>query len=193
MKKISRFFIAAVLIFAMAACGEKENETPATNNNNNNPSNPDTPTNTIKTGKLRNGNITINGETYNAYGADFNDDGKLEFRINGENPYYYIDYDFVSQNNIVNVEEQWDYIKPLEYGATIDATSRFEGQGDASFSDPQQLPSNFYIGCRVAIGNQIYYGWISVTFNGSEIQWGECAYNSKAGEAIFAGQKTVQR
>ncbi|MBQ1408596.1 MAG: hypothetical protein IIY87_02425 [Bacteroidales bacterium] len=187
MKTISRLLMTALLVFAMAACGEKENNISIE---------PDvdggtvTPTNPIKVGRIGNGPITINGETTNdVYGVDFNNDGTLEFRIGGDYPYYYIAYDYMSQCNIVNIAEQWDYIQPLKFGDTICDYSRFEGQGDASFSDPESLPTEFYVGCRVAIDNKIHYGWIKVEKTGDNLNWKECAYNSNPSKGIKAGQK----
>lgn len=187
MKTITRILMATMLVFAMAACGEKENNKPIEDNVDG--GNVDV-TNPIKVGRIGNGPITINGETLNnVYGVDFNNDGTLEFRIGGEYPFYYIAYDFLSQCNIVNIADQWDYIQLLKYGDTICDYSRFEGQGDASFKDPESLPTDFYIGCRVAIDNKIHYGWIKVENTGQNLNWKECAYNSNPSEGIKAGLK----
>ena len=186
MKKISRLLIASMLVFSMAACGDKEEITP---NDNNNPTTPETPESTIKTGRLTNGNITINGEQRsNAFGIDFDNDGELEFSIGGEETFVYFAYDYQSQNNIVNIEEQWDYIEPLASNTVINEQSRFEGQGDAYFSDQQSLPEHFYIGFRIKKADGFHYGWLSAQCTAGVIQWGSCAYNTKPNTEIKAGE-----
>ena len=195
MKIISRLLVAAMLVFAMAACGDKEDDTPTNTTTTNPGTNPGTdPGNSsIKMGSIiNNGSITIAGYTFtNVSGVDFDNDGVLEFRIAGDDQYPYIDYNWTEGgNNIVNIEDQWDVILPLGNGASIGESSRFEGQGDASFGYIlDTLPQSFYIGCRIKKDSTVHYGWVNVHSSSGQLSWGECAYNTTPNAEIRAGQK----
>lgn len=178
--------MAATLVFAMVACGEKEN-TPSESSNPG--TNPETE-NPIKAGKFTSGSITIAGETVNnVFGMDFNNDGKLEFRISGEVPYVYLSYDYDSQNNIVNKAEQWDYIEIFGAGVPINETCLFQGYGDGSFDNFSNLPGEFYIGLRIKLTDGMHYAWAKVLKGDDQLTWSECFYNSKPDTEIKTGQK----
>ena len=178
MKKILNSFLAAALVFGMTACGDKTGgDEPDVNTG--------ATAETLKAGTLGYGSITIGGETIdNVFGADFNNDGVLEFRISND----YLAYDYASGNNIVNKTSQWDYIDPLGTEVVIDANSRFEGQGDAMFEDLTTLPSLFFIGCRINLSDGVHYGWIKAHYTGGQIEYGECVYRTTPNVSITTGK-----
>lgn len=177
MKRLTTILFCAGMAIAMTSCGKPDTE-------------PDTDSGasaeTLRSGKIGNGSITINGETANnVFGVDFDNDGVLEFRIGGDGTdYVYLSYDYASGNNIVNKADQWDYIEPLGREVTIDGTSRFEGQGDAMFDDMATLPNLFFIGCRIVKADGTHYGWIKAHYVNGRVEWGECVYRSTPGVAI---------
>ena len=178
MKKILNVFMAAAVMVGMIACGDKtEGEEPDVNTG--------ATAETLKAGTLGNGSITIGGETINnVYGADFNNDGILEFRISND----YLSYDYASGNNIVNKASQWDYIDPLGTEVVIDANSRFEGQGDAMFEDLTALPGLFFIGCRINLSDGVHYGWIKAHYTNGQLEYGECVYRTTSNVSITTGK-----
>lgn len=165
------------MVLSMTACGDKENDNPDTISGST--------AETLKAGRIGNGSITIGGYTENnAYGADFDNDGVLEFKISND----YISYNWTEGgNNIVNKASQWDYIEPIGTSVVIDANSRFEGQGDAMFEDIASLPSLFFVGCRFRLADGIHYGWIKMKKVGNELEWGECVYRTIPDKSITTG------
>ncbi|MBP5645532.1 MAG: hypothetical protein J6W95_06350 [Bacteroidales bacterium] len=184
MKKTLFFAALFAMTLGMAACGDKENTT-----DNQADANSGATDSTLKAGTIGNGSITIAGSTAdNVFGADFNNDGILEFRISGEGEYVYLAYDYAGGNNIVNVADQWDYIDPLGTEVVIDANSRFEGQGDAMFENVSALPSLFFVGCRFYLADGVHYGWIKAHQVDGNIEWGECVYRTTPGASITTGK-----
>ena len=179
MRRILPSLFAVALVFSMTACGDKEND------NGNTDVNTGSTAETLKRGTVGNGSITIGGYTYdNANGVDFNNDGVLEFKIDDE----YISYNWTEGgNNIVNQANQWDYIEPIGTNVTIDANSRFEGQGDATFENSAALPELFFVGCRFVLSDGIHYGWIKMKKVDGQLKWDECVYRTTPGVSITTG------
>ena len=177
MKRNLSIILATAIVLSMTACGEKENNVSDTDSG--------ATSETLKAGRIGNGSITIAGYTEdNVYGADFDNDGVLEFRISND----YISYNWTEGgNNIVNKANQWDYIEAIGTNVTIDANSRFEGQGDAMFENVGSLPELFFVGCRFRLGDGIHYGWIKVKMVNGQLEWGECVYRTTPGVSITTG------
>lgn len=184
MKRIYAILIAA-LVLTMTACGEKEN---VDNTNTNTPDTTSGATSeTLKSGRLGNGNITIADYSYeDVFGADFDNDGVLEFKIDRD--FDYISYNWTSGgNNIVNKEGAWDDIDPLDTCVVIGPESRFEGQGDALFTTGT-LPALFFVGCRFVMSDGVHYGWIKVKNVDGTLEWEECVYRTTPETSITTGK-----
>lgn len=178
MKKIYPLLMAAALVLSMTACGDKENGNTDTNSG--------ATDSTLKAGRIGVGSINIAG--YNetdVYGADFDNDGVLEFKISGE----YISYNWTEGgNNIVNKADQWDYIEPLGTEMVIGPDSHFDGLGDAMFEETATLPALFFVGCRIKLADGIHYGWIKVRPVDGGLEWSECVYRTTPEATITTGK-----
>lgn len=151
----------------------------------------------VTQGRIGNGTyVDYSNMSHEAYGIDFNNDGNLEFRIrdfesdvnyaNGMVDYVYSD----NGNNIVADEEMWNYMGMLQAGTVIGPNSNFAGYGDAYFNTYGEIPSSFYVGFRVVIGNAVHYGWALVNYSNNNATWVKCYYNATANTPINAGQES---
>lgn len=186
MKQILKTMAAAMIMCAMVGCGDKD-DNHANNDTTDATSGATTHEDDMAKGRIGNGTyIEYDGsEISNAYGIDFDKDGTLEFRISDDRQYVsYVWSD--GGNNIVNAEEQWDIIEPMEKGASVNSGCRWEGQGDAML--PYDMPEKFYVGFRFRLNNAIHYGWAKVKYEDGEVEWDKCAYNTKPGITAFCGE-----
>lgn len=151
----------------------------------------------ITQGTIGNGTfVDYSGISNQAYGIDFNNDGNLEFRIRdfaSDVNYGNCMLDYVyseNGNNIVADAEIWDYMGTLQQGTVIGPGSNFAGYGDAYFNTYEQIPASFYVGFRIALGNNIHYGWALVNFSNNNATWVKCYYNATPNAPINAGQES---
>lgn len=88
---------------------------------------------------------------------------------------------------------EWDVMKGLTFGTSIDANVGFFDQGDASI-DPMWGTTAFpnvdtYLGAQFKIGANTHYGWILVNWDGAgTFIVKSFAYNNVPNESINAGE-----
>lgn len=102
-------------------------------------------------------------------GLDFNSDGNNEFTISNDflsGQGTYIQYTLPS--NVYGISSgQWDAAAPLDSGFSIGASGNWFGFVDCTVtgnSHPTTFPLNTdkYLGFKINIGGNIYYGWARV-------------------------------
>ncbi len=145
----------------------------------------------IYTDIVPDGNPTNGGFNFDQLGAN---------EINYDTAYNTLDYTWTAGGTNIwangNANAGWDVPKPLTAGTIIDANGNFIGQGDASMDDwgnvtPFPTNSDSYIGVRLKVGNNVYYGWMRVMWNGSQFIFKDYAYESTPNKSIKAGEKAV--
>ena len=153
----------------------------------------------IANGRIGIGNIIIAGtEWTDVYGIDFNNDGILEFRISdfsgvtGNQVNAYISYNWTEGgNNVVSDPEVWDYAAVLTSGQVVDASSNFDGYGDATFQDLTTVPERIFVGFRILLDDGVHYGWaeatVSTSANDIVLNWGSCTYNTTPNAPVTIG------
>ncbi len=94
-----------------------------------------------------------------------------------------------------NADEGWDTPKPLTEGTSIGTNGNFIGFGDSNLdgwgNNPFPANQERYIGCRLSIGGQTYYGWIRVEWNGTTFSFKDFAYENTPNTPINAGDATA--
>lgn len=198
MKKFFRM-MSLVLVagcLAFAAC-EKDPENggnnPGTNPGDNSGGGTSSETSTIVKGTVK------------ANGLDFNNDGTIDFAIttgydangmsieNGGVAFYETN----PSGNIVTMStgypnEGWDQIKNLGVNAQVNGSSVFGSEGDGNLQPNQG--NEQYVGFRIVLNGQKYYGWAKVTLtSGSDgfeykATWNEIYYESTANATITTGK-----
>lgn len=132
-------------------------------------------------------------------GLDFNGDGVFEFEImEGMGTGDYLMYEGNSNVYAVGTADSgWDEAAALDFGFDIDETGNFIGYGDctvAGWGGATEFPFNTdaYIGLKIEIASQIYYGWVRVQLTGSvdapSVTYKDYAYNDSPNAAINAGE-----
>ena len=88
--------------------------------------------------------------------------------------------------------DEWDVMKGLSVGTTIDAGGSWEAFGDA-YIDPFWGTTLFpngadtYLGAKFKIGANVHYGWVRVLWVGSVLTVKDFAYETTPDMAINAG------
>lgn len=86
------------------------------------------------------------------------------------------------------------YIEPMESGTTIDSSLNWGNSRPEPFigdiSDPNfQNLGDRYVGCKFTLGNNTYYGWVRVSFDGNKtLTVKDYAYEATSNAAINAGE-----
>ncbi|UPT71104.1 MAG: T9SS type A sorting domain-containing protein [Flavobacterium sp. JAD_PAG50586_2] len=140
-------------------------------------------------------------------GLDFNSDGTNEFTISNSvfsGPGTYLTYSLPS--NVYGISSgQWDAAAALDSGFSIGASGNWFGFGDCTVtgnSHPTTFPLNTdkYLGFKISIGGNIYYGWarIYVTANGTGplgttylVTYKDYAYENIPNTSILAGSGSL--
>ncbi len=134
---------------------------------------------------------------------DFNQDGTAEFTIDtyGTNfPGDYISYydtEIQANNNIHALgtdDYGWDTPNFVNAGFSINSSCNWIGYGDCSIDSwgdgNSSLLTNqdIYLAVKFSLsGSDLFYGWIRVYYDGTNIIYKDYAYNSTANTAINAG------
>jgi len=163
----------------------------------------------IVTGTVGQGSFTDwSGYTDTRTGLDFNNDGVLEFALKDaetmvSSTQCAMEWSYSDNGNNVwtsgNLDEGgWDEVHAITANTCIGASANWEGQGDAylvNYYDEALVPLNqdIYVGFRIKLNNNIYYGWGKVKVTGSSTSgysatWSQIAYNSTPDADILAGQ-----
>jgi hypothetical protein len=130
-------------------------------------------------------------------GIDFNQDATMEFDIGGVmTPGTDINYFLYGLDNNIHAisAAQWDVPDCVSLGFTIDASSNWEGQGDASLdawgagNTTVTVGQDEYIAVRFNLGAAaVYYGWIRFELDAAgNYIYKDYAYEDNGG-AIDAG------
>lgn len=188
---------------SLASCTKEEENNP--NNGNNTGDNNGGNTSTIARANIGSGTF---GDWGTVEGLDFNKDGNLEYRFatgyTEEGDYIEngsLDFSANWSENGMNIVTMgtmntgnWDKIKTLTSGTTIDGSCTYGAEGDAAI-DATSGATSVYVGLRIKLGNNIHYGWAHAnvaTGSGDYayvVTWDEAYYNTTPNAAIKAGQK----
>lgn len=100
---------------------------------------------------------------------------------------------FVADHFFMTVSAaEWDVMKGLDAGTTIDAAGSWDSFGDA-YIDPDwgmtPFPSgaDTYLGAKFKIGANVHYGWVRVLWDGGILTIKDFAYESTPNASIEAG------
>lgn len=163
----------------------------------------------IQEGRIGTGNFhSFDGNVYQEYGLDFNNDGEVEFTITDFGFDVVFEKSFISYSwseigssiwTVGNMEiGNWDAVYNVPFNTAIGANSNWASEGDAMiidmFTQTSWLPigEDSYIGFRVLLNGNIHYGWAKVNVTGDattgfHVEWLQCAYETTPNTPILAG------